>query len=211
MELKVLNSQGTETGRTIRLSNEVFGIEPNEHAMYLDVKQFLANQRQGTHKTKDKSEVAYSTRKLKRQKGTGGARAGSIKSGVFVGGGRIFGPKPRDYSFKLNKKVKQLARKSALTSKVRENGVVVLDQLSFEQPRTKACLDVLKNLQLEGSKTLILTEGYNRNVYLSARNIDKVNISTASDLNTYQILNAKHLLVTEGAIKVIEDLLNRKS
>jgi large subunit ribosomal protein L4 len=209
MELKVYNSQGNETGKTIQLSSEVFGIEPNEHAMYLDVKQYLANQRQGTHKSKDKSEVSYSTRKIKRQKGTGGARAGSIKSGVFVGGGRIFGPKPRDYSFKLNKKVKQLARKSALTSKAKENGFIVLDQLSFESPRTKSCLEVLSNLKLTGNKTLILTEDYNKNVYLSARNIHKVQISSARDLNTYQILNAQNVLLTEGAVKVIEDILNR--
>ena len=197
MELAVLNSNGQETGRKVKLDSSVFGIEPNDHAIYLDVKQILANRRQGTHKSKERAEINHSTRKIKRQKGTGGARAGSIKSPVFVGGGRIFGPRPRNYSFALNKKVKQLARKSALTYKAKENGIVLLEGLSMDAPSTKSFVGLLKNLNLTGKKTLVVIPEQNSAIYLSSRNIERSKVVVATDLNTYDILNAGSLVLFE--------------
>jgi large subunit ribosomal protein L4 len=206
MEVSVLNIKGEDTGRKISLNDTVFGIEPNDHAIYLDVKQYLANQRQGTHKTKGRSEVAGSTRKLGRQKGSGGARPGDIKSPVRVGGGRVFGPVPRDYSFKLNKKVKQLARKSALSYKAKENLITVVDQIDFATPKTKDMIAMTQNLQLADKKPLIILANGNKNVYLSARNLPKVNVVTVSELNTYIVLNAKTLVLTEEAVTAIEQI-----
>jgi len=209
MELAVLNTGGKETGRKVSLSEEIFAIEPNDHAIYLDVKLILANRRQGTHKSKERAEINHSTKKIKRQKGTGGARAGSIKSGVFVGGGRIFGPRPRDYSFKINKKVKVLARKSALTYKAKENGITLLEDFNYDKPSTKNYLELLKNLNLNGKKTLMVVPAINKNVYLSSRNIQGTKVVLASDLNTYDILNAHNLVVVENAISSIESTLNQ--
>ena len=209
MELSVLNIKGQATGKTVSLSDEVFGIEPNEHVVYLDVKQYLANQRQGTHKSKERAEVSYSTRKIKRQKGTGGARAGSIKSPVFVGGGRVFGPRPRDYSFKLNKKVKALARKSVLSQKAKANGISVVEDFTFDAPKTKQYLSFLSALSLTGKKTLLILPEYNNNVYLSGRNIPNTNITTAGDVNTYDLINAEVLLISETAVSKLENLLNK--
>lgn len=206
MEVSVLNIKGEDTGRKISLNDAVFGIEPNDHAIYLDVKQYLANQRQGTHKAKGRSEVAGSTRKLGRQKGGGGARPGDIKSPVRVGGGRIFGPVPRDYSFKLNKKVKQLARKSALSYKAQNDLVTIVDQISFEAPKTKEMITLTQNLQVADKKPLIILANGNKNVYLSARNLPKVNVVTVSELNTYVVLNAKSLVLTEEAVAAVEQL-----
>jgi len=206
MEVSVLNIKGEDTGRKISLNDTVFGIEPNDHAIYLDVKQYLANQRQGTHKTKGRSEVAGSTRKLGRQKGSGGARPGDIKSPVRVGGGRVFGPVPRDYSFKLNKKVKQLARKSALSYKAKENLITVVDQIDFAAPKTKDLIAMTQSLQVADKKPLIILANGNKNVYLSARNLPKVNVVTVSELNTYIVLNAKTLVLTEEAVTAIEQI-----
>ncbi len=206
MELSVLKKDGKAAGRKASLSDAVFGIEPNDHAIYLDVKQFLANQRQGTHKTKGRSEVSGSTRKLYKQKGTGRARAGDIKSPIRRGGGRIFGPEPRDYSFKLNKKVKQLARRSALVYKVREEKLIVLENFSFEAPKTKDYISLLAGLKLEG-KSLLVTAEREKNVYLSGRNLQGVKIVPADELNTYDILNAEHLLLCEGAVEKLNTLL----
>lgn len=207
MELAVYNSNGQETGRKISLSKDIFGIEPNDHAIYLDVKQILANRRQGTHKSKERAEIAGSTRKLKRQKGTGGARAGSIKSPVFVGGGRIFGPRPRDYSFRLNKKVKQLARKSALTYKALENGIVLVENFNFEKPSTKNYNSILNKLKVSDKKTLVVVPEMNENLYLSSRNIQRSKVVLASDLNTYDILNASSIVLFENSVQTIENLL----
>jgi large subunit ribosomal protein L4 len=208
MEVSVLNKQGQATGRTVVLSDAIFGIEkPNDHAIYLDVKQYLANQRQGTHKSKERAEVAGSTKKIKKQKGTGGARAGSLKAPVFVGGGRIFGPRPRDYRFKLNKKLKRVARKSALTYKATTHNIVVVEDFSMEKPQTKAYIEFLKSLSLEGKKTLLVTAEVNPNVYLSSRNLPKTSVVPSSSLNTYDILNAEKLVLTEGAITKIEEIL----
>jgi large subunit ribosomal protein L4 len=207
MELAVYNSNGQETGRKISLSKDIFGIEPNDHAIYLDVKQILANRRQGTHKSKERAEVSGSTRKLKRQKGTGGARAGSIKSPVFVGGGRIFGPRPRDYSFRLNKKVKQLARKSALTYKALENGIVLVENFNFEKPSTKNYNNILNKLKVSDKKTLVVVPEMNENLYLSSRNIQRSKVVLASDLNTYDILNASSIVLFENSVQSIENLL----
>jgi large subunit ribosomal protein L4 len=207
MELAVYNSNGQETGRKISLSKDIFGIEPNDHAIYLDVKQILANRRQGTHKSKERAEVSGSTRKLKRQKGTGGARAGSIKSPVFVGGGRIFGPRPRDYSFRLNKKVKQLARKSALTYKALENGIVLVENFNFEKPSTKNYNSILNKLKVSDKKTLVVVPEMNENLYLSSRNIQRSKVVIASDLNTYDILNASSIVLFENSVQSIENLL----
>ncbi len=209
MELSVINIKGQATGKTVALSDEVFGIEPNEHVVYLDVKQYLANQRQGTHKSKERAEVSYSTKKIKRQKGTGGARAGSIKSPVFVGGGRVFGPKPRDYSFKLNKKVKVLARKSVLSAKAKSNGISVLEDFTFEGPKTKQYLSMLSALSLAGKKTLLILPNYDNNVFLSGRNIPKTSITTADEVNTYDLINAEILLISETAVSKLENLLNK--
>lgn len=207
MELTVYNSNGQETGRKISLSKDIFGIEPNDHAIYLDVKQILANRRQGTHKAKERAEVAGSTRKLKRQKGTGGARAGSIKSPVFVGGGRIFGPRPRDYSFRLNKKLKQLARKSALTYKALENGIVLVENFNFEKPSTKNYNSILNKLKVSDKKTLVVVPEMNENLYLSSRNVQRSKVVIACDLNTYDILNASSIVLFENSVQSIENLL----
>lgn len=208
MKLKVLNTSGAETGKEVNLPKDIFGVEPNDHAIYLDVKQYQANQRQGTHKSKDKSEITGSTRKLKRQKGTGTARAGSIKSGVFRGGGRFHGPRPRDYSFKLNKKLKQLARKSALSYKATEKQVYVIDSISMDAPKTKNYADILANLKLNDSKTLMVLPNHDQNIYLSAKNIPNAEVLIATDLNTYQILNANSLILVEDSISKIKETLN---
>lgn len=207
MEIAVLKNTGEETGRKVALSTEIFGVEPNDHAIYLDVKQYLANQRQGTHKSKERNEIAGSTRKIKKQKGTGTARAGSIKNPLFRGGGRIFGPVPRDYSFKVNKKTKQLARKSALTYKAQENGVVVLEDFNFEKPSTKAYLALLGSLSLAGKKTLMVLPERTINILLSGRNIKNTKVTTAAELNTYDVLNADHLVISESSVSIIENLL----
>ncbi|MCY7351887.1 MAG: 50S ribosomal protein L4 [Cytophagaceae bacterium] len=209
MELSVFNISGSETGKKVTLSDEVFGIAPNEHAMYLDVKQYLANQRQGTHKSKERAEVSHSTRKIKRQKGTGGARAGSIKSPLFKGGGRIFGPRPRDYSFKLNKKVKTLARQSALASKAQEGVLTVLEDFSFDAPRTKSFVSLLNAFSLSDTKILLVLAEANQNVILSGRNLKKTRIATAEQLTTYNVLNADRVLISEGAVSKIELLFNQ--
>lgn len=209
MEVAVLNINGKETGRKVTLSDAVFGIEPNNHAVYLDVKQYLANQRQGTHKSKERNEVAGSTRKTKSKKGTGTARAGSVKSPVFVGGGRIFGPRPKDYTQKLNKNVKRLARKSALTLKAKEQSIVVLEDFSFEQPKTKDFVNVLKALGLDAKKSLFVLGDSNNNVYLSSRNLKASEVVTTSELNTYKILNANNVVLLEGALEGIESNLSK--
>jgi large subunit ribosomal protein L4 len=208
MELAVLKHNGEDTGRKITLSDEVFAIEPNDHAIYLDVKQYLANQRQGTHKSKERNEVAGSTKKIKKQKGTGGARAGSLKSPLFRGGGRVFGPKPRDYSFKLNKKLKQLARKSALSYKVKENSLVVLEGISFDSAKTKNYVAFLNGLALTEKKTLLVLPEVNKNVYLSSRNLPKAKVVTVDSLNTYELLNADSLVLCEGAVSKLENILS---
>ena len=200
MELSIYNIEGKDTGKKISLDESIFGIEPNDHAIYLDVKQYMANNRQGTHKSKQRSEVAGSTRKLGRQKGGGGARPGDIKSPVRVGGGRIFGPVPRDYNFKLNKKVKQLARKSALSYKVRENALVVVEDFNFEAPKTKNYVAMLKNLKCDDKKSLLVLSEANKSVYLSARNLAKANVMVSADVNTYSILDAKYMVLTEKAV-----------
>ena len=207
MEFAIHNISGKETGKKVKLDKEVFGVEPNEHAIYLDVKQYLANQRQGTSKAKGRAEVSYSTRKIKKQKGTGGARAGSIKSGVFVGVGRIFGPEPRDYGFKLNKKVKRLARKSALSAKIAGSNVRIMENIDMDAPKTKAYIDMLNGLELADKKTLLITDDVKSNVVLSARNYKKAKVVTADSLNTYDIMNANVLLLCEGAIAKINDTL----
>jgi large subunit ribosomal protein L4 len=208
MELSVVNIKGKETGKKVVLSDAVFQVEPSNHAMYLDVKSFLANQRQGTHKSKERAEVAFSTKKLKKQKGTGGARAGSRKSPVFVGGGTVFGPRPRDYSFKLNKKLKTLAKKSALTYKAKESKISVIEDFTLKAPKTKDFIKILESLSMENKKTLLVLGENNPNVYLSSRNIERTKVVTVDDLNTYDVLNADTLLLSEGAIKKIEDSLN---
>ena len=207
MEVSVLNINGQETGRKVTLNESIFGIEPNDHVIYLDVKQYLANQRQGTAKTKERSEVSGSTRKLGRQKGGGGARRGDINSPVLVGGGRVFGPKPRDYGFKLNKKVKSLARRSALSYKAQENAIVVVEDFSMDAPKTKDFVNIAKNLKVDGKKTLLVLPEINKNVYLSARNLQRSEVMTASSLNTYKVLNADVLVVTENSLKTIDEIL----
>ena len=209
MEVKVLDINGKETGRTVTLSDSVFAIEPNNHAVYLDVKQYLANQRQGTHKAKERAEVTGSTRKIKKQKGTGTARAGSIKSPVFKGGGTIFGPRPRSYSFKLNKNLKRLARKSALTIKSNESNLTVVEDFTFETPNTKNFINVLKALGLENKKSLFVLGDTNKNVYLSSRNLKASNVVTTSELNTYAILNANNLVLLEGSLEGIQENLSK--
>ena len=203
MDINVLDIKGQETGRKITLNESVFGIEPNDHVIYLDVKQYLANQRQGTAKSKERSEHKGSTRKLGRQKGGGGARHGDINSPLLRGGGRVFGPKPRDYGFKLNKKVKQLARKSALTYKAQENAIIAVENFNIETPKTKEFLNIAKNLKVDGKKILLVLPEVNKNVYLSARNLQKVEIMTASEINTYKILNADMLVVAENSFEKI--------
>jgi large subunit ribosomal protein L4 len=205
MELSVLNKKGETTGRTVILNDEIFGIEPNDHAIYLDVKQYMANKRQGTHKSKERSEISGSTRKLIRQKGSGGARRGDINSPVLVGGGRVFGPKPRDYSFKLNKKVKSLARKSALSYKAKANEITVIEDFTMDAPKTKEFVAFVKDLNLNGKKVLLVLSEGNKAVYLSARNIHTAEIITATELNTYKVLDANNLLLTESSISIIEN------
>jgi len=207
MEVKVLNIAGKETGAKVQLSDSIFGIEPNDHAIYLDVKQYLANQRQGTHKAKQRNEIAGSTRKLYKQKGTGGARAGSVKSPLFNGGGRIFGPQPRDYHFKLNKKLKSLARKSALSYKAKDNSIVVLEDFSFDAVKTKTYIKMVADLNFTDVKTLLVLGTPNENVYLSSRNLKKSKVITVDQLNTYEVLNAGTLLLTTGAVKTLEEAL----
>ena len=209
MELKVLNKEGKATAKKVKLNAEVFGIEPNDHAIYLDVKQYLANQRQGTHQSRERGEVIGSTRKIKKQKGTGTARAGSIKNPLFRGGGRIFGPVPRDYSQKVNKKVKRLARKSALSIKAKEKSIFVIEDFQMEKPSTKDFTKILTALGLSGKKNLFVLEELNKNVYLSSRNLRNSSVVINSELNTYGISNASNLIISEGAIPQIESLLNR--
>ncbi len=209
MEVAVLDIKGKETGRKANLSDAVFGIEPNNHAVYLDVKQFLANQRQGTHKAKERAEIAGSTRKIKKQKGTGTARAGSIKSPIFKGGGRVFGPRPRNYSFKLNKNLKRLARKSALSLKASGNSIIVVEDFSFDTPKTKNFTEVLKALGLDNKKSLIVLGDTNKNVYLSSRNLKASEVVSASELSTYKIMNANNVVFLEGSLEGIESNLSK--
>lgn len=208
MKISVLNITGEDTGKKIELKDSIFGIEPNDHAIYLDVKRYMAGQRQGTHKAKERWEIIGSTRKIKRQKGTGTARAGSIKSPVMRGGGRIFGPQPRDYSFKLNKKVKQLARKSALAYKAKEECIKVVEDFSIESPKTKEYSDILNNLQIRDKKSLIILNQVNKNIYLSSRNIPGTKVVTVSDLTTYDIMNCSSLVFVESSIEVLQNMLN---
>jgi large subunit ribosomal protein L4 len=209
MKVAVLDKNGKDTGRKVELSKDVFGIEPNNHAVYLDVKQYLANQRQGTHKAKERAEIVGSTRKIKKQKGTGTARAGSIKSPIFKGGGRVFGPRPRSYSFKLNKNLKRLARRSALSIKANDNAIVVMEDLSFEAPKTKEFTSVLKSLGLENKKSLFVLGELNNNVYLSSRNLKGTEVVSNSELSTYKIMNANSLVLFEGSLEGIETNLSK--
>ena len=206
MEIKVLNKEGKATAKKVSLTKEIFAIEPNDHAIYLDVKQYLANQRQGTHQSRERADIAGSTRKIKKQKGTGTARAGSIKNPLFRGGGRVFGPRPKSYSFKLNKKLKVLARKSALTYKAKEDSILVLDDLSFKTPKTKDFLSVLKNLKIDGDKSLFVTSEKDQNTFLSSRNLKNAKVITADKLNTYDILYSHKLIISENAFDQIEKL-----
>jgi large subunit ribosomal protein L4 len=208
MKLSVIDINGQETGKSVDLPSSIFGVEPNDHAIYLDVKQYLANQRQGTAASTVKGDITGSTRKLKKQKGTGTARAGSIKSGVFRGGGRIHGPQPRDYSFKLNKKLKQVARKSALAYKAQENRIKVLSELNINSPKTKDFVALLNNLNVNNESTLLVVPNHNTNVYLSSRNVPKAKVLTASDINTYEVLKAKNLVLVDGSIEIINGILN---
>ena len=209
MEVSVLDIKGQETGRKVALNDAIFGIEPNDHVLYLDVKQYLANQRQGTAKSKERSEMSGSTRKLGRQKGGGGARRGDINSPVLVGGARVFGPKPRDYRFKLNKKVKILARKSALSYKAKDNEIIVVDNFDMAAPKTKDFVNIAKNLKVDGKKTLVVLPEVNKNVYLSARNLQKAEIMSAANINTYKILNADVLVIAEASLEKIDSVLNK--
>ncbi len=206
MELAIYNIKGEDTGRKAQLNDEVFGIDVNEHAVYLDVKQYLANQRQGTHKSKERSEVSGSTRKLHKQKGGGGSRIGDINSPVLVGGGRVFGPRPRDYRFKLNKKLKQLARRSALSQKAKDGQIIVVEDFTFEAPKTKDFVNITKNLKVDGKRVLLILPDQNKNVYLSARNVPDTRVMTASDLNTYWVMNNKAILLTEGSLDCVNNL-----
>ena len=209
MEIKVLNIKGQETGRQVTLNEEIYGIEPNDHVLYLDVKQYLGNQRQGTHKAKERSEHAGSTRKLGRQKGGGGARHGDINSPLMKGGGRVFGPRPRDYRTKLNKKVKVLARKSALSYKAQENAILVIEDFSFDAPKTKEFVNIVKNLKVEGKKLLLVLPEANKNVYLSARNLQRTEVILASSLNAYKVLNADVLVMAETSLETIDKILTK--
>ncbi len=211
MELKVIDKSGTDTGRKVSLSADIFNVEPNEHAIYLDVKQHLANKRQGTHKAKERAEIVGSTKKLKKQKGTGTARAGSIKSPVFRGGGRIFGPRPRDYHFKLNKKLKRLARCSALSSKAASEAITIVEDFTMDKPATRDYISVLACLEAKDTKSLMITTDENNNVYLSSRNLRKSHVVPCSQLHTYDILNAERIIIMEKALPVIEGLLNKKA
>ena len=207
MEVSVLNIKGQETGRKVALNEAIFGVEPNDHVIYLDVKQYMANKRQGNAKSKERSEISGSTRKLGRQKGGGGARHGDINSPLLIGGGRVFGPKPRDYSFKLNKKVKQLARKSALSYKAQENAIVVVEDFTMDAPKTKEFVEITKNLKVDGKKVLLLIPEANKNVYLSARNLQRAEVLEAQNVNTYKILDADVLVITENSLKTINGIL----
>ena len=209
MEINVLNINGQETGRKVTLNESIFGIEPNDHVLYLDVKQYLANQRQGTAKSKERSEISGSTRKLGRQKGGGGARHGDINSPLLRGGGRVFGPQPRDYGFKLNKKVKQLARKSALSYKAQENAIVVVEDFTMEAPKTKEFINIAKNLKVDGKKILLVLPEANKNICLSARNLQRSEVMIASSINTYKIMNADVMVITENSLKAIDGVLNK--
>lgn len=209
MKVSVLDKSGVDTGRTVELNQDVFGIEPNDHAIYLDVKQYLAHQRQGTHKSKERAEIVGSTKKIKKQKGTGTARAGSIKSPVFRGGGRVFGPKPRNYELKLNKKLKSLARKSALSYKASEKNIAVVEDLTFEAPKTKEYSSLLSSLSVADKKTLLVLGDDNKNVFLSSRNLQKANVVTADQINTYDLLNADNLILCEGSVDKIQNLLTK--
>lgn len=209
MEVSIVKYSGEDTGRKISLSDSVFGIEPNDHAIYLDVKSYLANQRQGTHKSKQRNEISGSSRKLKKQKGTGGARAGNIKNPLFRGGGRVFGPQPRDYSFKLNKKVKDLARKSALAYKAKDNAIAILEDFSFDTPKTKQYLNLLSSLSLSDKKTLLILPESSKNITLSGRNIRRAKITTADKINTYEVMNADKLIFVESSIDKVVNLLNK--
>ena len=210
MEVSIVNISGKETGKKVKLNSAIFGIEPNDHAIYLDVKQYLANQRQGTHKSKERAEISRTTKKLKRQKGTGGARAGSMKSPLFVGGGRVFGPRPRDYSFKLNKKLKTLARLSALSYKAKENNISIVEDFTIDQVKTKTYADIMKSLNLNDKKVLLVLAQSDKNIYLSSRNIEKNKVTTAADINTYDVLNATSLVFTVSAVPVLENTLMKK-
>ncbi len=209
MEVNVLNIKGEDTGRKVTLNESIFGIEPNDHVIYLDVRQYMANHRQGTHKSKERSEISGSTRKIGRQKGGGGARRGDLNSPVLVGGGRVFGPTPRDYGFKLNKKVKVLARKSALTYKARENAILVIEDFTFDAPRTKNVVEMVNNLKLSDKKLLLVLKESDKNVYLSARNLKRVNVQPVTGVNTYSVLNAGALVLTESALAAIDNILTR--
>ncbi|NDF60139.1 MAG: 50S ribosomal protein L4 [Crocinitomicaceae bacterium] len=208
MEVKVIDQTGKATSKKVALTDTIFGIEPNDHAIYLDVKQHLANKRQGTHKAKERNEIAGSTRKIKKQKGTGGARAGSIKSGTIVGGGRIFGPRPRNYSFKLNIKLKRLARKSAFAYKAQNDGLVIVEDVNFDSIKTKSFISLINNLDLQNDKVLFILGSQNDNVYLSSRNLKRVKVVTADSVNTYDVLNAKKVILAESSLAVIENILN---
>lgn len=208
MKVAVLNNNGEATGREVTLDKSIFGIEPNEHAVYLDVKSYLASQRQGNAKTKERNEISGSTRKIKKQKGTGTARAGSIKSPIFRGGGTIFGPKQRDYRFKLNRKVKQLASKSVLSSRAKEKAIQVLEDLNFESPKTKDFLNVLTSLSVNGKKSLVVVSGENKNVFLSSRNLKKANVSTVAEVNTYDLINAEHIILCESTLDQLKERFN---
>ena len=210
MELAVYNIKGEETGKNVSLNESIYGIDPNDHAIYLDVKQYLANKRQGTHKTKERSEVAGSTRKIKRQKGTGTARAGDIKNPIFRGGGRTFGPTPRDYNFKLNKKVKKLARRSALSYKARADLIKVIEDFNLEAPRTRDYIDILKNLKINEKKSLMVLNEQNKNIYLSSRNLTGVKVVTASDVTTYDIMHASVILLSESSVDVLDNMLSNQ-
>ncbi len=209
MQVEVLNISGKKTAKKVDLVDGIFGVEPSDHSIYLDVKHYLAAQRQGTHKSKERAEISRTTKKLKKQKGSGGARAGSMKSPLFIGGGRAFGPRPRDYSFKLNKKTKVVARLSALTYKAKENAITVLEDFTFEAPKTSNYVDLIKNLNLADKKTLLVLGESNNNVYLSSRNLKGAKVINASDLNTYDIVNAEKLILLESSVKVLESLLNK--
>lgn len=209
MQVEVLNISGKKTAKKVDLADVIYGVEPSDHSIYLDVKHYLAAQRQGTHKSKERAEISRTTKKLKKQKGTGGARAGSMKSPLFIGGGRAFGPRPRNYDFKLNKKVKVLARASALTYKAKENAITVLEDFTFEAPKTKNYVDLIKNLNLSDKKTILVLGDTNNNVYLSSRNLEGAKVVKASDLNTYDIVNAQSLILLESSVKVLESLLNK--
>lgn len=208
MELSVYNKSGEDTGRKVQLNDSIFAIDPNDHAIYLDVKHYMAAKRQGTAKSKERAEIKGSTRKIKKQKGTGTARAGSIKSPLFKGGGRVFGPKPRDYSFKLNKKVKQLARKSALSYKAQEEGIIILEDFTMEAPKTREFVTLKKNLKIDDKKSLLVINEPNKSIYLSSRNLESSKVIVASELNTYEVLNNSTLLITEGSIDVLEKIFS---